>query len=142
MKVLSFLFPNKFDSNKTSFLLLVVRVVFGLFLAHHGLQKLMGFDAMASSFADPFGIGSEASLAMAIFGELVCSLGFVFGFLTRLALIPMIITMVVAIATAHGGSITEGELAFLYLVVFVLSWFAGPGKISVDALIGRKLKKD
>ena len=31
------------------------------------------------------------------------------------------------------------ELAFIYLVVFVLMYIAGPGKFSIDHFIGNKL---
>ena len=141
MNVLNFIFPTKEENTKTSALLLASRVIFGLLLASHGLQKLQGFNAMASQFPDPIGLGSEVSLALAIFGELACSLAFVFGFLTRLAVIPMIFTMLVAFVTVHHGSIAEGELAFVYLVVFVLAWIAGPGKYSIDGFIARKLHK-
>ena len=44
----------------------------------------------------------------------------------------MIVTMAVAFFFAHGGSITGGELAFVYLVVFILMYMVGPGKYSVD----------
>ncbi len=46
---------------------------------------------------------------LAIFGELFCSVAFVFGFLYRLSMIPMIVTMAVAFFFAHGGSITGGS---------------------------------
>lgn len=141
MKIINFLFPDINESSKTSVLLLVARLVFGLFMAYHGLQKLLAFDSMSAAFPDPFGVGGEASLALAVFGELVCGVALALGLLTRLALIPLIITMIVAIVTAHGGSIAEGELAFLYLVVFVLTWFSGAGRYSADALIGQKIKR-
>ena len=109
-----------------------MRLLFGSLLMTHGYAKLMGFAAMSASFPDPFGIGSRYSLMLAIFGELFCSVAFVFGFLYRLSMIPMIVTMAVAFFFAHGGSITGGELAFAYLVVFILMYVAGPGKYSVD----------
>ena len=65
-----------------------------------------------------------------------------FGFLTRLALLPMIFTMIVAFTTVFGGSISAGELPFLYLIIFVLSWFAGAGKFSVDGIIRSKISRD
>lgn len=103
------------------------------------LAKLEGFEQMSAHFPDPLGVGSSLSLALAIFGELVCSLAVVFGVLSRLALLPMIFTMCVAFFVAHGGSIAEGELAFVYLVVFVLLFFAGPGRFSVDGWLAKKL---
>ena len=71
---------------------------------------------------------------------LICGVAFAIGILTRLTLLPMIFTMFVAFTTVHGGSVSGGELAFLYLVVFVLSWFAGAGKYSVDGFITDRLK--
>lgn len=139
MNVLDFVFPQKEENTKVSALLLAARVIFGLLLASHGWQKLAGFSAMAPQFPDPLGMGSELSLGMAVFGELVCSVAFIFGFLTRLAVIPMIFTMIVAFVMVHGGSVAEGELAFLYLVVFVLLFLAGPGRYSADGFIAKKI---
>ena len=105
------------------------------------MQKLQGFESLSATFPDPLGIGSQLSLSMAIFGELVCSTAVIFGFLTRLAIIPMAFTMTVAFFITHGGSLAEGELAFAYLVVFVLLFFAGPGKYSIDGLLAGKFLK-
>ncbi|GAB6982340.1 DoxX family protein [Prevotella dentasini] len=139
MNVLKYLFPTEKESAKFAVLLLLSRVVFGLLFASHGLEKLLNFSATAPHFPDPIGFGSDVALALSIFGELACGIAFALGFLTRLALLPMIFTMIVAFITVHGGSIHDGELAFLYLVIFVLSWLAGPGSCSVDGLIGRRL---
>lgn len=133
MKCLELLFP-KAESTKASLILLASRLVFGLTFASHGLDKLQHFPA-------PFGMSGEVAVGLSIFGELVCGLAFVFGFLTRLALLPMIFTMIVAFTTVHGGSVSGGELAFLYLVIFVLSWFAGAGKFSVDGIIRSKISR-
>ena len=141
MKLLNYIFPIKEENKKASALLLASRVSFGLLLASHGAQKLMEFSTMAPQFPDPMGVGSNISLILAIVGELVCSIAFILGFLTRLALIPMLFTMCVAFFNVHGGSIAVGELAFVYLLVFILLWIAGPGQYSVDGFIGKKLFK-
>ena len=86
-------------------------------------------------------MSGELAVSLSIFGELICGVAFALGFLTRLALLPMIFTMTVAFTAVHGGSVSGGELAFLYLVIFVLSWFAGAGRYSVDGLIGSKLNR-
>ena len=140
MKSLELLFP-KVEGTKTSFLLLASRLLFGLTFASHGLDKLQHFTETAAHFPAPFGMSGEVAVSLSIFGELICGLAFTFGFLTRLALLPMIFTMIVAFTTVHGGSVSGGELAFLYLVIFVLSWFAGAGKFSVDGFISSKLNR-
>ena len=140
MNSLELLFP-KVEGTKTSFLLLASRLLFGLTFASHGLDKLQHFTETAAHFPAPFGMSGEVAVSLSIFGELICGLAFTFGFLTRLALLPMIFTMIVAFTTVHGGSVSGGELAFLYLVIFVLSWFAGAGKFSVDGFISSKLNR-
>lgn len=69
----------------------------------HGIAKWQNFDALSAAFPDPLGVGSGVSLALAIFGEVVCSVGFIAGLFYRLALIPMIFTMCVAFFAVHGG---------------------------------------
>ena len=50
---------------------------FGGLLFSHGIAKWSNFDTMSTMFPDPLGIGSSASLSLAIFGEVICSLGFI-----------------------------------------------------------------
>lgn len=142
MQILKLLFPSKEQSCQVALLLLIARVVFSLLMAVHGFQKLEAFDVMSTQFPDPLGVGNEVSLALAIFGELVCAIAVIFGLLTRLALIPMAFTMFIAFFVAHGGSTANGgELSLVYLLIFVLLIFAGPGKFSIDGLLGNKLIK-
>jgi putative oxidoreductase len=42
----------------------------------------------------------------------------------------------------HEGSIGNGELAFIYLIVLVLMYIAGPGKYSIDAAIYNRMYKE
>ena len=137
-----FLFPSNPTGNRASLLILSFRILFGLLLMSHGIQKWAQFDTLYAVFPDPIGIGSAASLILAIFAELFCSLFFIVGMFYRLALIPMIITLGVAFFIIHGGSIVQGgELAFIYLVMFILLYITGPGKYSIDHLLGDYLRK-
>ncbi len=141
--IYSFLFPTKPNTAKTSLLLLVVRILFGILLMSHGFQKWSNFEELSTAFPDPIGLGSSVSLGLAIFGELVCSLGFIFGVLYRLAMIPMIFTMLVAFFVIHANdAFAVKELAFIYLVVFILMYIAGPGKYSIDNFLGNMLAKN
>jgi putative oxidoreductase len=80
-------------------------------------------------------IGSEISLLVVIFAEMLCSIFFIIGALFRLSMIPMLITLAVAFFHVHNGSIMQGELAFIYLIVFIMMYVSGPGEYSVDAKI-------
>ena len=140
--IYSFLFPTKSNTTKVSLLLLAVRMIFGILLMNHGIQKWSNFQEMSAVFPDPLGIGSPLSLGLAIFGELVCSMAFIIGFLYRLAMIPMIFTMIVAFFVVHANDVfAVKELAFIYLVVFILMYIAGPGKFSIDHIIGNELSR-
>ena len=137
-----FLFPVKPDGTATSAILLIVRIVFGLLLMNHGIDKWSNYQELSAVFPDPLGVGSPLSLGLAIFGELACSMAFIIGFLYRLAMIPMIFTMAVAFFVIHANDpFATKELAFVYLVVFILMYIIGPGKFSVDRWIGKTLSK-
>lgn len=129
------LFPQKAYPTNVSLFLLAMRLLFGSLMVMHGYAKLTGFSTMEASFPDPLGIGSIYSLMLAVFAELFCSLAFIFGFLYRLSLLPMVATMSVAFFFVHGGEVKGGELALIYLVVFVLMFLAGPGRYALDSLI-------
>lgn len=122
--------------------LLLLRLWHGTaMLALHGWGKLMNYSALTEKFADPFGIGQTPSLLLAIFGELVCSALLVLGLYTRVAALGSGITMAAAFWFAHGGKLQgtgNGELAFVFLGVYVALFFAGAGRYSLDAKLGAK----
>ena len=130
-----FLFPQPTESKGFSFLLLCLRLFFGLMLLLHGLEKVYNYTELCFVFPDPMNIGSEISLLFVIFAEMLCSIFFIIGALVRLSMIPMLITLAVAFFHVHNGSIMQGELAFIYLIVFIMMYVSGPGEYSVDARI-------
>lgn len=135
-----FLFPIKPNGTYISFILLIVRIIFGVLLMNHGIEKWSNYQELSAVFPDPLGIGSPLSLGLAIFGEMVCSMAFIVGFLYRLAMIPMIFTMCIAFFVVHGHDpFAVKELAFVYLVVFVLMYIIGPGKFAIDHWIAKSV---
>jgi putative oxidoreductase len=132
------LFSSKYSDNGIAFATLILRLTLGALLLPHGYDKLMHFSTLSAKFADPFHIGSATSLALLIFAEFFCSALVILGLLARLACIPPIIAMAVAVFSAHNGEIFgDGEHAALYLGGFTALLFSGPGKISLDRLIGK-----
>jgi putative oxidoreductase len=119
--------------------MLVLRLWLGLtMLLNHGLEKVLKYSDMSGSFPDPLGVGSTASLVLAILGEAVGSALLVLGFFTRPAALSLVVTMGVACLLVHGGSLSgekSGELAFIYLAGFLAILIAGPGRFSLDQLL-------
>lgn len=102
----------------------------------HGVAKVMNFSTLSESFPDPLGIGSTLSLLMAIGAEVGCSLFLMLGLLTRLALLPLMFTMVMASCVVLGGeSFAARELAVVYLSVYIAIFAIGAGRYSIDNLI-------
>ncbi|MBX7194824.1 MAG: DoxX family protein [Sandaracinaceae bacterium] len=124
-----------------SIALLLLRIAAGAMMMVHGGSKLSGWGEMSADFPDPLGVGHATSLALAIFGELVCAAALIPGVLTRLAAIPYTFTMVVAGVIVHAEDPwSRKELAMLYLVCGLVIAIAGPGRFSIDAQLAPKLK--
>ena len=137
----NFLFPQRFRGKGVSVLLLLLRIFFGVMFFIHGVDKMMNFSQLSVTFPDIMGFGSYMSLMLAIFAEFCCSLFLMAGFLLRITLIPMIVTMAVAFFDIHDAMLPDGELALIYLVVFIILYLVGPGRYSTDYLIDMKLRK-
>lgn len=113
--------------------LLILRLFFGAAMLTHGYPKLQRVLDGNFQFGDPLGVGPEVSLILAVFAELICSALLIVGALTRLATIPLIVTMVVAFFVVHGtDAFGDKEMAFLYLGAYLTLFFTGPGKYSAD----------
>lgn len=124
--------------------LLVLRVgVSSFMLFGHGAEKLVNFGQRAASFPDPLGVGSTASLVLVVFAEFFCSLAIAFGFLTRLAAIPLIINMLVAALVIHAGDPwAKQEFALMYFLIYLGILIAGPGRCSIDRMVLRANGRD
>jgi putative oxidoreductase len=133
------LFSTRTSENALAFSTLVLRVGAGsLIMIVHGLDKIMHFAQKAHKFADPFHIGSTASLSLVVFAEFFCAAFVILGLFTRFACVPLIIAMAVALFSAHKGDFFgAGESAGLFLACFLALLFTGPGKVSLDRLIAK-----
>ena len=104
----------------------------------HGYDKMVHFNETAAHMMNFMGIGSKASTALVIFAEFFCSMLLILGLFTRLACIPLIICMGVALVKAHNGDFFgQGQIAALFLICFIVVLLLGAGKVSVDAMIGK-----
>lgn len=128
-----------------SLALLVLRIAFGAIFIAHGAQKVFvfGFAGTSGSFAD-MGV-PLAELAGPAVGllELVGGALLVVGLGTRVVAALLTINMIVATVLVHlpsGIFASEGgyELTLALGAAALALVFAGPGRFSIDALIGRR----
>jgi putative oxidoreductase len=125
--------------------LLIIRVVLGLLLVGHGAQKLLGWFgghglSGTAGFFDSVGyrpgrrMAVLAGLAEVTGGALVA-----LGLLTPLGAALVIGTMAAgALHTTNGRGFSNGgyETPLLYAVTALGLGFTGPGRVSLDNLLG------
>ncbi|HEY0039890.1 MAG TPA: DoxX family protein [Flavisolibacter sp.] len=118
---------------------LLLRLVVGGLFIRYGYQKFASYDTILPMFGDIIGIGAKLSFDLVIFAELVCGFLVLMGFFTRLTIIPIFITMVIAFFVAHRNDPFDMKaIAFIFLCLSVVVFVLGSGKYSVDALLFRK----
>lgn len=123
----------------------LVRLMAGGSLAFHGYQILFGNTEGAARFFES--VGFEQGLMWAyVVGllELICGMLLALGLLTRLAAVPILIFLIVAIVTYHWdfGYNWEGrgiEYPLFWALVVFHFLVRGGGPWSLDALIGREV---
>lgn len=117
---------------------LILRLAIGILMMDHGYDKLIHFSEYSHQFINFLGMGKPLSLALVVFAEFFCSLFLILGLFTRLATIPLIITMCVVIFSINNGKVfMQHESPALYLTGFLVLLIIGPGRISVDSMIGK-----
>ena len=119
--------------------LLITRVAIALLMLTHGVPKLGKFSQDPIQFMNFFGLGEPVSLSLAVFAEVLCSVFLLLGLGTRFAVIPLSITMVVALLHVHiEDPFSKQELAWHYLLVYAVLFIFGSGKYSLDHLLFKR----
>ena len=114
--------------------LLLLRVSGGLFLlCVHGMPKLLDYTAQLQLIEDPFHLGAHLTLILAIFAEVLCPLLVVAGVLARLACLPILFVLLVALLLVHPQwTVAEGQFGWLLLILFATVFIAGPGRLALN----------
>lgn len=132
------LLSTKYSAAAVNTAMLLLRLSVGILMLLHGYDKLIHFAAKQNTFMNFLGIGSTMSLALVVFAEFFCSLFLILGLFTRLATIPLIITACVIIFKVNNGHVFKDfENAPLYLTGYLVLLLLGPGRVSVDSMIGK-----
>ena len=121
--------------------LLILRIGLAGMMLVHGVPKMMMlFSGGPVQFPQILGMSSGLSLSLAVFAEVFCSLFLLLGLGTRFATLPLIVTMLVAIFLVHAADpFSVKELAYHYLLGYIVLLVAGSGKYSIDYFLqGRR----
>lgn len=132
------LLSTKYSASAFNTALFILRVGSGILMAVHGYDKLTHFKQYSAQFLNFLGLGQSTSLALVIFAEFFCSIFVILGLFTRLAVIPIMIVMLVAISKAHNYDFFgEAEHPTLFFLIFLTILFVGPGRVSVDGMVNK-----
>lgn len=133
------IFNSNFATTQVDVVLLILRVGLGIMMIVHGFPKLQMLLAGGEiQFPGVLGMSPAFSLVLAVFAEFLCSILLIFGLATRLASIPLIITMLVAVFIIHANDpFANQELGLHYLLGYISLLILGGGKYSVDAFMVR-----
>jgi len=135
-----------FTSKDNALAPLFMRLILGVIFIGHGWGKLFA-EGNPAGFAGWLGsMGIEPSYLLAIMAggaETLGGLFLILGLFTRIAAANLIIVMMVAIGFVHldAGLLGEGgyEFQLLLLISALFFFIQGPGKLSLDELIVKKL---
>jgi putative oxidoreductase len=125
---------------------LFARLTVGWVFLQSGWGKIHNIDRVIGFFAS---LGLPAPVFQAhlvAYTECVAGVLLLIGLATRLASIPLIIIMTVALRTALAEDATSfsaltGIAEYLYIVLLVWLMIAGPGKVAIDSLIAKAYRK-
>lgn len=123
--------------------LLLARITVAWIFAESGWGKINNIGPVIEYFTS-LNLPAPAFQAnLVAYTELIAGALIIIGLATRYAAVPLIITMIVAVAKvtapdATGLSDYFGASEFLYIVILVWLIFAGAGCASLDYLLRRK----
>ena len=130
--------------------LVLVRALVGLVFASEGVQKFLVPAALGVGRFAKIGIPAPEVLAPFVgVVEIACGLLVLVGLATRLAAVPLIIDILVAIATTkipmllHQGAWAaahEARTDVCMLLGSICLLLAGAGPLSLDAVLDRRLR--
>jgi Predicted membrane protein len=117
--------------------LLVLRVAIGVLMFRHGIPKIKKLlSSEPIHFFETFGLSERSSLKLAAFNEVFFSTCVMLGIGTRITVIPLLFTMLIAaFYTLKSQPFDKKELPVLFLLVYITILLCGGGKFSLDYLI-------
>jgi putative oxidoreductase len=125
----------------------LARICLGWLFLQTGWGKVHNLDQITEYFRSLGIPHPEIQAPFASSMELVCGALILVGLLTRLASVPLIVIMTVAIATAkkdslHGVSDLFEFTEFLYILLLVYLGVEGPGPLSLDRILAPRLVRE
>lgn len=99
----------------------------------HGLKKIGIGTAVAEVVPNPLNLPDQFNQLFAISANLIFPVFVLFGYLTRLAILPILAVTLTGYFIIHwNDSPLVRDIPFMYSLAFLLLFVTGPGKYSID----------
>ena len=120
--------------------ILINRLIFGgLMIKLHGWTKLVSFADWLPEYPDPLGVGKTLSLALSVAMQVFGCFLLIVGWQTRTIALLLTLTMLVAaFVVKMGSTLMQRELAILYAFAYLMLYFSGGGRYSLDHVISSR----
>jgi putative oxidoreductase len=124
--------------------LLVARLTVGVLFVSTGWGKVNNLAKVTEFFGELHIPMPGFNAVLASYTELICGALLTLGLASRLASLPLVVTMVVALITAKKAEIHNlpdlfGEVEWTYLAILLVIAAVGPGAASLDTLVAKRL---
>lgn len=128
--------PQPLDADFGIFFL---RLILGGLFTWHGFDALIHYNLYLSMSKSTIGLPASFEFNLVVFSQFICGILIVLGLLTRLAAIPIFITMAVAFLIAHKGMpFFQKELPFVYGLLCIAAFILGSGRYSLDNFLQKR----
>lgn len=125
---------------------LFLRLFIGVMFLQLCIRQMLNFDVLAPSFSGVLGMSAQGTMAMLLAIELLCAAFIILGLLTRFAVLPPLVIMIIAEEILMGQATVSNQLfsfqpgyPVMFIGIFAFFLLAGPGKISLDYVIAAYL---
>ena len=123
---------------------LFLRLFTGIMFLQLCTRQMLNFDEIVPSFNGFLGLSPETSMTVLVVTELICAVFIMLGFLTRLSVLIPLGLMLIAerVILSSPDAVTNPLFNFqpgypvMFIGIFIFMLLAGPGKISLDYIIG------
>jgi putative oxidoreductase len=124
----------------------LARVTLGWIFVQSGWGKLHHLDQVVKFFSELAIPAPQIQAPLAAGTEFVCGSLVLAGLATRVAALPLVVIMTVALSTALRDRIDElsdlfGLAEYCYIVLLTGLAIFGAGPLSLDALVARRLER-
>lgn len=121
--------------------LTLIRCILGVFLIYHGWEIFSGSKINGYLEWDEFkGSNGKLLVMTGKASELIAGILLVLGFLTRVAsLLTIGVMSYITFFLGHGKIWYDDQYPFLFILLALVFFFTGAGRVSVDNLVFKKI---